>query len=56
MAKVPNLSPSNRGKGYKGASQKPLNIKRPPIPPIKRAPATEQYHCACCARHAGPPA
>ncbi len=36
MAKVPNLSPSNRGKGLKGASQKPLNIKRPPIPVIKR--------------------
>ena len=28
MARVPNLPPSLRGKGYKGASQKPLNIKR----------------------------
>ena len=36
MAKVPNLAPSNRGKGLKGASQKPLNIKRPPAPTIKR--------------------
>ena len=33
MAKVPNLAPSMRGKGYKGASQKPLNIKKPPPPP-----------------------
>lgn len=36
MAKVPNLAPSNRGKGLKGASQKPLNIKRPPVPQVKR--------------------
>ena len=36
MAKVPNLAPSKRGKGFKGASQKPLNIKPPPIPTIKR--------------------
>ncbi len=36
MAKVPNLAPSNRGKGLKGASQKPLKVKRPPLPTIKR--------------------
>ena len=33
MARVPNLPPSLRGKGYKGASQKPLNVKKPPPPP-----------------------
>ncbi len=36
MARVPNLAPSKRGKGLKGASQKPLHIQRPPIPAIKR--------------------
>ena len=36
---IANLAPSRRGKGFKGASQKPLNIKKPipsPAPPPKR--------------------
>lgn len=39
MTMIANLAPSRRGKGFKGASQKPLNIKKPipsPAPPPKR--------------------
>ena len=39
MTKIANLAPSRRGIGLKGASQKPLNIKKPkasPPPPPKK--------------------
>ena len=40
MTRIANLAPSRRGIGLKGASQKPLNVKKPtgspPPPPPKK--------------------
>ena len=52
MVRVPNLAPSMRGKGYRGLSQKPLNVKKPPPPPAPPEPRFAgrcNCGCRCCA-------